>query len=300
MSGPVPALAIDWERQVNADVETLDRQAEEFERDVGIPPCPAVLTNLLRETRADEPDYRRIGRLIANDVALAASVLKVANSPFYGLRTKVTTVQQGLTLLGLSAATQLVTGLLLRQAFPNGSGEGMERYWNSSMASGLIAALLARETGRCDQGTAHTYGLFRDCGMAVMMRKFPIYADILDGSALASGEPITEIEGERYATNHCRIGARLAHSWHLSATLVYAILNHHCMLTSVDSTRGATPDSRVLVCLGLVAEKLYCDATGQRCHDWRHGGEVALEFLGLRAEMLEGLTDQVKASLPSF
>jgi len=285
---------------VNADVETLDRQAEEFAREVGIPPCPAVLTSLLRETRADEPDFRRIGRLIANDVALAASVLKVANSPFYGLRTKVTTVQQGLTLLGLSAATQLVTGLLLRQAFPNGSSEAMERFWESSMATGLIAALLARETGCSDQGTAHTYGLFRDCGMAVMMRKFPIYADILDGSALASGDPVTEIEGERYAMNHCRIGARLAHSWHLNATLAYAILNHHCMLTGADSVARATPGSRVLVCLGLVAEKLYCGATRQTCHDWARGGEIALEFLGLRAGMIEGLTGRVKASLQSL
>ena len=289
-----------WERCVNAEVETLDQQAEEFARDVGIPPCPTTLTNLMRETRADEPDFRRIGRLIANDVALAASVLKVANSPFYGLRAKVTTVQQGLTLLGLSAATHLVTGLLLRQAFPNGSCEGMERFWKSSMATGLIAALLARETGRTDQATAHTYGLFRDCGMAVMMRKFPIYTDILDGSALASGEPITEIEGERYAMNHCRVGARLAHRWQLSATLVYAIFNHHGMLTNSESIAKASPDSRLLVSLGLVAEKLYCSATQQVCHDWPRGGDTALEFLGMHAGMLDGLTARVKTSLQSF
>lgn len=149
---------------------TLDRNADHSVQEIGIPPCPAILTKLLRETRADDPDFRRVSRLIGGDVALAAAVLQVANSSFFGLRTKASSVQQALALLGLITVTQLVTGLLLRQAFPRSAGPAMERYWKASMATSLISALLCRETTRGDSGVARTYGLFRDCGMPVMLR----------------------------------------------------------------------------------------------------------------------------------
>ena len=284
---------------MSAVAETLDQDAEQIAHDIGIPPCPAILTRLVRETRSDEPDFRRVGQLIGSDVALAATMLKIANSPFYGLRTKASTVQHALALLGLSTVTQVVTGLLLRQAFPGGSGAGMERFWKSSMATGLIASLLARETRRADDGLAHTFGLFRDCGMPLMMQKFPIYGDILDGSALAAGDPILEIEGERYAMNHCRVGARLAQSWHLEEMPCFAILHHHDLCTWFDDRTEQMPEARELVSLGLVAEHLYCRATGQICREWDSCGEIAAALLGLSSLKLDDLAARVKASLGS-
>ena len=135
---------------MNTDNEVLDRNADRIVKEIGIPPCPAILTKLLRETRADQPDFRRVGQLVGGDVALASAVLKVTNSSFYGLRTKAASVQQALALLGLTTVTHLVTGLLLRQAFSGAAGPGMERYWKKSMATSLIAALLSRETARGD------------------------------------------------------------------------------------------------------------------------------------------------------
>lgn len=284
---------------MNAAAETLDRDAEQFARDIGIPPCPAILTRLMRETRSEEPDFKRVGQLIGSDVALAATMLKIANSPFYGLRTKASTVQHALALLGLSTVSQVVTGLLLRQAFRGGAGAGMERFWKSSMATGLIASLVARETRRADEGIAHTFGLFRDCGMPLMMQKFPIYADLLDGSALATGEPILEIEDERYAMNHCRAGAQLARNWHVEAMPCFAILHHHGLLTWFDDRTEQMPEARELVSLGLVAEHLYCRATGQTCAEWNSCGEIAAGFLDLSPARLHELAARVKVSLGS-
>jgi HD-like signal output (HDOD) protein len=116
---------------MSTDSDTLDRNADQIVGEIGIPPCPAILTKLLRETRAEEPDFRRVGQFIGGDVALASAVLKIANSPFYGARTKAASVQQALVLLGLGTVTQLVTGLLLRQAFSGAAGPGMERYWKA-------------------------------------------------------------------------------------------------------------------------------------------------------------------------
>ena len=282
---------------MSTDSDTLDHSADRIVKEIGIPPCPAILTKLLRETRAEEPDFRRIGQLVGGDVALASAVLKVANSPFYGLRTKAATVQQALALLGLNAVTQLVTGLLLRQAFSGSAGPGMERYWKMSMATSLISALLCRETGRSDSGVACTYGLFRDCGMPVMLQKFPIYADIFDGSALTPGEPALEIENERYTTNHARVGAQMARSWYLSEFLCYAILHHHDVLYSDGILARAEAAALDLIAIGIAAEQLYALATGAVCHEWALAGEWALFELDLGQGKFDELTARVGASI---
>jgi HD-like signal output (HDOD) protein len=282
---------------MDMDSATLDRNADEIVNEIGIPPCPAILTKLLRETRAEEPDFRRVGQLVGGDVALASAVLKVANSPFYGLRTKAASVQQALALLGLTTVTQLVTGLLLRQAFSGPVSPHMERYWRTSMATSLIAALLCRETARGDSGIACTYGLFRDCGMPVMLRKFPIYADIFDGSALTPGEPVLEIENERYTTNHARVGVQLARNWYLPEFVCYAILHHHDVLGSDEVLAQGEAASLDLIAIGLAAEQLYCLATGAICPEWSLAGEWALFELGLAQTGFDALAARVKASI---
>jgi HD-like signal output (HDOD) protein len=108
----------------------LDQEAEKIVRTIGIPPCPEALTKILRAMRQDDPNFKTIGGLIGSDVGLAAAMLKTVNSPFYGLRTKATSVPQALALLGLQNAAQLVTGLLLRVAF-SGGNEAMEEFWSS-------------------------------------------------------------------------------------------------------------------------------------------------------------------------
>ena len=282
---------------MNANYDVLDRNEDAILGDIQIPPCPAILTKLLRETRADEPDFRRVSQLVGGDVALAISVLKLANSSFYGLPTKVASVQQALVLLGLTTVTQLVTGLLLRQAFSSAAGPSMERYWKASMAMSLISALLCRETARGDAGVACTYGLFRDCGMPVMQQKFPIYADIFDGSALIPGEPVLEIENERYATNHARVGAQLARSWHLPESLCFAIVYHHDVLYSDEVLNQAESGAVSLIAIGLAAEQLYCSATGAACREWALAGDWALFELDLTQEKFADLLARVKASI---
>lgn len=282
---------------MDTDNDARDRKADQIVQEIGIPPCPATLTRLLRETRSDLPDFRRVGQLISGDVALASAVLKVANSPFYGLRTKASSVQQALALLGLNSVTQLVTGLLLRQAFSGVSSPGMERYWKMSMATSLISAMICRETGRGDVGVACTFGLFRDCGMPVMLQKFPVYADIFNGKALASGDLVQEIEDERYPTNHARVGAQLARSWHLSESLCFAILHHHDLLYANELLEQAEADAIKLVATGLVAEQLYSLATGESCREWATAGEWALFELDLTQEKFAAQVARVNTSI---
>src|SRR5262245_55625277 len=129
---------------MTSDIEALSRQAEDIVKSIGLPPCPAILTKLVREMRNAEPDFARLGELISGDVGLAAGLLKTVNSPFYGLRAKIGSVRQALVLIGLRNVTQLITGLLLRQAFPVGANARMEEFWNYSSKIARLSACIGR------------------------------------------------------------------------------------------------------------------------------------------------------------
>ncbi len=272
----------------NSSAGEVDRETESFARDVGIPPCPEILTRLMREMREDDPDVRRIGQLVGRDVALAAATLRLANSPFFGLRTKLGSVQQAITLLGLNTISQLITGLLLRQAFPDSAGLHLEAFWKASAGTATAAALVARETRKADHGAAYTYGLFRDCGMPVMLRKMPAYADILNGSGIPPGESIIDVEDERYGTNHARIGGYFAHSWHLPEALSLAILHHHDL--PPEASFGA--EVAALLAVGVVAGEICQRAHSRSSPDWTAGGEWALGLLTLGEDDLPGLVQR--------
>jgi len=202
--------------EMQQDLAVIDQEAEQLVKSIGIPPCPAFLTSLVREMRSDDPDFNRIAKLISGDVGLAAAMLKTVNPAFYGLPTKATSAQQALVLLGLRTVTHLVTGLLLQQAFPVAGGKFMERFWDMSSNIAAVAAQITRQIKSVSRDEAYTFGLFRDCGMPPLMIMFADYAQALAARVAHSERSISELEQEYCGIDHAQIGRYLAKSWHLS------------------------------------------------------------------------------------
>lgn len=122
--------------------QQLAVEAEKAVKDLGIPPCPAILGRIMRESAAVDPDFRKIGEWLSADVSLAAAMLKTVNSPFYGLQRKAETVHQALMFLGLRTVSLIVTRLMLRQVFSNGTtraswSSGTDRRGSRPRAVGL-------------------------------------------------------------------------------------------------------------------------------------------------------------------
>lgn len=270
----------------------LDREADKIVREIGIPPCPAILTKLLREVREENPDYNKASKLISGDVSLAAAMLKTVNSPFFGLRTKATSVHQSLQLLGLRNTVEIVTGLLLRQAFPVGDSNAMEAFWHASSGIAEVTAQIAKPLGFRNRDEAYTFALFRDCGVALMIGQFPGYANFMKVSHLDTGRPITADEVSEFGMDHASLGARLAQSWALDEDINRAIQNHH----DYALLQGGSISDPVcrLVALALVAERLYTShAIGPRCREWAQGGGFALEVLEITEQEIEEIGERI-------
>lgn len=269
--------------------ETLtDKDAEGVLSGICIPPCPAILTKLMKEMRGDEPDFGKISQLISEDASLAAAMLKTVNSSFYGLRTKATSVRQAIILLGLREVRRLATRVLLRDVFCNGSSERMEQYWESSSAIAQVCGFLADRFGGFDRDEAYTFALFRDCGVLAMMDSYEDYKPVLPGEPLPAGGNIVAHENKLHSVNHALVGANLAKIWLLPEEIHEPILWHHEYTTMLHDRQRIGRAHARHIALALVAEWIYVmQTTGTESPDWRKAYAFVLQDLNTTMEDLE-------------
>jgi HD-like signal output (HDOD) protein len=264
--------------------------AEESLKRIRLPSCPVILTRLLREMRADEPDFSVVGRLISSDVRLSGEMIKTVNSPFYGLQMKVASVQQALSVIGLRNVTQLVTGLLLRDAFASGATKRMQVYWKSTVRIALLNACLARSLVILDRDEAYTFALFRDCGVLAMMSNYERYEPLLAGAELC-GTRATDLEDERHGINHAAIGYYLTRNWFLPEHMCEAVLRHH---EHDQLPSGLERSSIEHIALAIAAEWLYTRKLGKaETSQWREAGAFALATLGTTERALIEIVENV-------
>ena len=274
--------------------DLIEREAALIAKQLDLPPCPAVLVRFNQEFQTSHPDLRRLARLIGTDIGLSATVIKTVNSPFYGLVKKATGIEQALSILGLRSSANLISGLLLRRAFPASSGAAIERFWDSSMRIAGLAAAIAARLKHVNSDEAHTYALFRDCGMLVMLRKFPQYAGIMEQGAHMPGAQFTRVEDTRFNFNHARVACALARSWSLSVSFCEALFYHHEFALMEKSAPGAEPPNRKLVAFGLLAEQIAgLHARQGLCPDWIGAERFVLDTLGIGADDMVELSEDL-------
>jgi HD-like signal output (HDOD) protein len=280
------------------DTELIDQELERVATSIGIPPCPAILIDLATEVRKDDPSFTRVEQLVVKDVGLSATLLKTVNSPFYGLRTKVGTVKQAVNMLGLSMLSRTVTGLVLRNSFAGKDKISMERFWDTSTQTAMCASFLAKHLPAISRDDAYTFGLFQNCGIPVLMQRFPEYKQTLGVANNAGDRSFTAIEDEVHGTDHATIGYLLTKSWNMPETLSTAIRFHHEYQALSEANAKVSPASRNLIALGLLADHVVTLHSSQNFSlEWAKGGEAALAHLGLSTAEFDDMYEDANAIL---
>ncbi|MGO4475341.1 HDOD domain-containing protein [Massilia sp. 2TAF26] len=260
-------------------------------KSIRIPPRPSLLADLQRELASPDPSPETIGRIVASDVGMSGALLKLANSAIYGGRRKAKSIEQAILFLGINQVASLMTGLLARQAIPANSA-ALASFWDVSTRRAQAMVFLSRRLRIGEPDVAHTFGLFCDTGLPLLMDRFADYGATYAAASLEAERPFTALEEERHATSHASIGCLLARNWGLSDHVVWAILHHHDYAVLEDAhTAGAV---RSLVALSLLAEAAICKYQGHaESLEWNKGGVRACAYLGLSAEETAELLDEL-------
>lgn len=275
----------------SAKTKAADDPVDALMKSIRIPPRPSLLVDLQRELGQADPSPARVAKIISDDVGMSGALIKLANSPFYGASRKSTSVEQGIHFLGINQCSALMTGLLARQAIGS-DGASLNQFWDRSSKRARALVFTSRKLRIAPPDIAHTFGLFCDIGVPLMMSRFPDYLDTFEQASTDPVNCFTAVEDARYSTNHAAIGCLLARTWGLSADVCWAILSHHDYRVLEDPSTSDT--IRSLISLSLLAEKGI-----QRYHgnstsvEWDKGGDQACRHLGLDAEETDDLLEEL-------
>ncbi len=263
-----------------------------------IPPCPATLTAIMQEASQPETSLNTIAQLINHDAGMVAPLLKLANSPFIGLQRKVTSVPEAVSVLGMKNTVNLVKNIALRQSL-KGDGQSFEKFWERSSLTATIAEKIATRFPTISRDDAYVTALFHDCGIPILMQKFPDYRQTVMAGNKA-GIPLIETENTQFMTNHAVVGNLLTRIWGLPPRIHQAILYHH------DATIFPAPSDieKKAVCdlIGMIhmAEYIVDEHMSVRDMEWPNVARAVLrhfvlsesEFAEIRGDMLAFLNGE--------
>jgi HD-like signal output (HDOD) protein len=257
-------------------------------RQIQIPPCPELLTRLREAMSAHpQPDLEEVGRIAAADVAMSATLLRVANSPLHLVAGHVpcTTVGQAMYRIGLDESAALMQAFLVRHAIPVNSPH-LTRFWQRSTKRAVAMAFIARQLPGMREDLAYGYGLFCHVGMPVLLQSVRGYGATMVEAGARIDRPFIATENANHRTDHAVVGALVVKVWHLSPELMMAIRLHHDFDALGDDS--VEPEVRSLIAAGVIAEHLMRQHEGlDEDADWAANREGALGWLHLTQEDLE-------------
>ena len=222
-----------------------------------LPTPPGIAERILELADDTNSTMSDVAELVSADPALAARLLRLANSPAYGQRRTVETLTQACVLLGLSTTLQCALSLALVDSFSRRRSRGIDHsmFWRRSLAAASACRNLGRRI-RADQPEAFFMaGLIQDVGMLAVETIEPsLYAGLNEGQT--DHLYVTEFEQAYIGIDHVRIGAWLLQEWHLPEKYCVATLYSHDPVAA-----SAIGDhSQIAMCAavsGLIADAVY-------------------------------------------
>ena len=210
--------------------KALDKIKREVEKIGGLPTLPEVPMKILRLVANEESSMKDISKIIERDPSLTANILKVANSPFYGMSQKIASLKLALTILGLSEIINIVTGISIVRLFParrKGSSFDRTKFWQHSFGCAAASRMLSRDLEFGMEEVDFVAGLLHDIGKLILDQHF--HSKLREISKLQQKEEIAPIEAEKriMGVDHATLGSWLAQKWDLTAPLIESIAYHH-------------------------------------------------------------------------
>jgi HD-like signal output (HDOD) protein len=196
----------------------------------GLPTIAKVGMKILELASDPEVSMSALSEAIHQDPSLAARVLKVANSPFYGMPRQVDSLQLALVILGLNEVRTVALGLSLFNVIKTLDSHvtyDRQKFWIHSAGCGIVARILGRKLNFRSEGTDFIVGLLHDMGKIIIDEYFGNeFTQIFKKTQVAKVKML-EAEREFLGASHERIGGWLAEKWRLPDTLCDAIIYHH-------------------------------------------------------------------------
>jgi HD-like signal output (HDOD) protein len=213
---------------------TLDAIIDNINR---LPSLPSVVNELIMALGNKSINVDELAHGIEKDQALSARALRVANSPFYGVRQPIASIHDAVVVLGFRAVSSLVTTAALTNFFklPELAWFDQSAFWRESLGAAICSRKLARHAG-LDPEIGFTSGLLHDIGRLVLVMCCPKQYQAV--AAWRDEQDCLLIDAEIHilGLTHAQAGAALAKHWNLGQEIRDAAAYHHVPPASDSAT----------------------------------------------------------------
>ncbi len=203
-------------------------QAEDILKGFKLPPRPTIFADLKKVS----PDLDKMAGVVEQDPALAASILKVVNSPAIGMSNKVTSVNHAMSLLGLRSIMNIINAAFLKRTVETFDNmEQLDNFWHSTTKVAAACGAVARKLNYQQYGVtvddAYCVGLFHNVGMPMLLDKYPDYFSRIRPAYKKENISLLEAENHFFDTNHTVLGFYMTKGWGLPKEVTEVIRLHH-------------------------------------------------------------------------
>ncbi len=190
-----------------------------------LPPLPHVASQALGMIEDPDTTAGKLTALLGQDAALAARVLKIANSAMFSRQREISTINQAIMTIGFKTLKGIIVAATLRQ-LNRKFGPIEKMIWENSTCVSVACRILASHLKKPYVEEVFLFGLLHDLGKLVLMRQIPKeYEEVI--KLTKNGKRFDQIEQETFGFAHPLIGALVAKKWNFSADTCQVILHHH-------------------------------------------------------------------------
>jgi HD-like signal output (HDOD) protein len=192
-----------------------------------LPAFDKTALKIQQEITKSEPDFEMIRKLIREDQALTAQVLKMANTAFFSGLSKVETVRDAIVRLGIEQISNIVILVTQKQIFKPSNrhaSEFMEKLWRHSVGTAIGSSWLAKKSGYPQIASqAFVAGLLHDIGKLFLLTVI----ESIHAKKTYNFNPSREFVTEIMDSLHTEQGWLLTQNWNLPEAYCLVARDHH-------------------------------------------------------------------------
>lgn len=213
-----------------SDHEKYQRIIENIKQ---LPSLPTIVMRLMQVINSAESSAEDAAKLIEKDPALTSTILRIANSAFYGMPRSISSVASAVVILGFNTIRSIVLSATIMKAFANSQKLrwfNHANFWQHSIVCAMAARTLAREcmsSLQIEPESAFCAGILHDIGKLIFEHYVPDEFELACRDACEQHTPLVLAEKKRLGIDHTDIGTILADKWTLPPGLEQAIVFHH-------------------------------------------------------------------------
>ena len=206
---------------------SADKLLEKFNSVKTLPHVAIRLSKLISDEGSNILDFEKMIRM---DPTLVVRILRLVNSPYYGLQQKVDSISRAVVFIGMKNLRNLVVTQALKDIFKNSSDEGIfprSQLWLHSVAASICSQMIAERILEQKGENAFLCGILHDIGLIIEDQVSHHVFIKACKSFVPESSPITVCEMNAIGTDHCKVGYKLAHEWNLPEEVQKGIRSHH-------------------------------------------------------------------------